>query len=474
MSGGQILTHHTNATKATDATDDQTGYLTRRRILKAATLGAAAAPLFSAQRLLAADAVALTPAQALAMAEARRPELLALLSRLIRIRSLSGESGDVAQGVVMDYLSALPYDVVESRDRPSHYAAHPDYMPPDPPGDGPFANVVARPRDSGSRYALFAHIDTHRVEDGWITDPYEPVIRGSRLYGLGAGDDKGGIAAMLVAAAALSEREGHAPVVISSHGKGGGSRGSLPVFQRMRETGEGIDAMLYVHPAETGRGLADIKHVVRGAFDFRLEVDGWEGQPLEIGLPDSALWDEGGDALAYLASFLDHLREGVLSGVEVNVGRLDAGTRPGGVPASARADLRLLFDGDHDWRTLFRAVQEEIDAYPRHETPDGRSFSITAEALGKRSNPGAVPWDAPETRALRDAIEAVKGRAPSSYPNHYGGDIRFPLRLLDAPSFGIGSLGGNFYGPNEWIDIDDLVRLVAVVILTVSNWTATQ
>ena len=72
------------------------------------------------------------------------------------------------------------------------------------------------------------------------------MIRGSRLYGLGAGDDKGGIAAMLIAAAILAERPGEAPIVISSHGKGGGSRGSLPVFQRMKESGEGIDRMLYV------------------------------------------------------------------------------------------------------------------------------------------------------------------------------------------------------------------------------------
>jgi acetylornithine deacetylase len=447
--------------------------LTRRRAIAAAALGAGALPLLNAHKLFAADPAALTPAEALAMAEERRGELLDLLSRLIRIRSLSGESGDVAQGVVMDYLSSLPYRVEESRDRPSHYADHAEYMPPDPPGDGPFSNVVARPARGGSNYALFAHIDTHRVEPGWITNPHEPVILGSRLYGLGAGDDKGGIAAMLVAAAALSEHEGLAPVVISSHGKGGGSRGSLPVFQRMREKGEGIDALLYVHPAETGRGLADIKHAVRGMLDFSIEVRGWEGEPLEIGLPDSALWDEGGDALGQLTQLIEHLKAGVLAGVDVNVGRLQAGERPGGVPASARADIRLLFDGDFTWRGLFEVITRELQDYASRSSRDSAlPYAVHAEALGRRSNPGAVPWDAPSTQALRNAIGAISGRAPKSYPNHYGGDIRYPLRLLGVPAFGIGSLGGNFYGPNEWIDIDDLVRLVAVVILTLSHWTA--
>ncbi|MEL7043788.1 MAG: M20/M25/M40 family metallo-hydrolase [Pseudomonadota bacterium] len=445
--------------------------LTRRGAIRAAVLGAGA-PMLKVAPLLAASVPPITPQQALAAAEERREELLELLSDLIRIRSLSGESADVAQGVVMDYLSAMPYTIEESRDRPSDYEDHAEYMPPSPAGDGPFSNVVARPAVAGSRYALFAHIDTHLIEDGWVSDPFEPVIRGSRLYGLGAGDDKGGIAAMLVAAAALSEREGLAPIVISSHGKGGGSRGSLPVFQRMNATNAGIDAMLYVHPAETGRGLADIKHAVRGVLDFSITVEGWQGQPLEIGLPDSALWHEGGNALVYLEKLLEHLGTTALSDVEMNVGRLEAGKRPGAVPDSARAEIRLLFDSRFTWRELLASVHSALEAFSPPGEQGGARYQARAASLGRHSNAGEVPWNAPSTLALRGAIESIKGRAPDSYPNHYGGDIRYPLRLLGAPSFGIGSLAGNFYGPNEWIDIDDLVNLVAVVILTISNWKA--
>lgn len=443
----------------------------RRRLLSLAALGAVTLPLGSPRGLLAAvDAIG--PADALAMAKSRRAELVDLLSRLIRIRSLSGESADVAQGVVMDYLGALPYRVEASRDRPSDFVDHAEYMPPNPPGDGPFVNVVARPETGGSAYALFSHIDSHLVEEGWITDPLEPVIRGSRLYGLGAGDDKGGVAAMLVAAAILAEAGGPSPIVICSHGKGGGSRGSLPVFQRLRDGGERVDGMLYVHPAETGRGLADIKHAVRGVLDFSLEVRGWEGEPLEIGLPDSALWRDGGDALVRLSELIEMLKAGVLAGVDVNVGRLEAGRRAGGVPASARAEIRLLFDGDYTWRGLMDAIRAEAAAVTTAGSASSQRYAVDARPLAMRSNPGAVPWDAPMTRDLRRAIESVTGRAPDAYPNHYGGDIRYPLRLLGAPSFGIGSLAGNFYGPNEWVDIDDLVRLVAVVVLTLSSWAS--
>lgn len=91
---------------------------------------------------------------------------------------------------------------------------------------------------------------------------------------------------------------------------------------------------------------------------------------------------------------------------------------------------------------------------------------------GYRTNPGKADWDAPESRILRQSITDITGRAPAAYPNHYAGDIRYPIRLLNVPAYGIGSLGGNFYGPNEWVDLDDLVRLVAVMIQTMSGWAA--
>ena len=76
----------------------------------------------------------------------------------------------------------------------------------------------------------------------------------------------------------------------------------------------------------------------------------------------------------------------------------------------------------------------------------------------------------PRSRVLRRSIEEVTGKAPKAYPNHYAGDIRYPIRLLGVPAYGIGSVGGNFYGPNEWVDVDDLVRLVAVLVQTLSGW----
>ncbi|MDA0681548.1 MAG: M20/M25/M40 family metallo-hydrolase [Proteobacteria bacterium] len=446
--------------------------LTRRTFLETATAGAAAWSLTRSQMLNAAESTSITAKEALALSEQRRTELVELLSQLVGVRSHSGESAAAAQEVVKSYLAKLPYDVESFADNPSRFAEHADFMPPEPPGDGPFVNVVAKPHEgNGARVALFAHIDSHVVESGWTTDPYDAVVDDGKLYGLGSADDKGGVAAMLVAAAALSDAGHPAPIVISHHGKGGGSRGSLPVFDRLKDSGKKLDAVLYAHPAETGRGLNDIKHVVRGVIDMTLTVDGWRGKQLEIGLPDSALWADGGDALDACWRAIDHLKDRMLPGTEVNVGKLDAGDRTGSVPDRARAEIRVLFDGDHTWQSLLDSMQTELNAFTSTLPKRNGTFRLSIESAGMRTNPGAVPWDSARCLVLRHAIEAVTGKAPSSYPNHYGGDIRFPIRLLNIPAFGIGTLAGNFYGPNEWVDIDDLVRLVAVLILTTSGWT---
>ena len=104
--------------------------------------------------------------------------------------------------------------------------------------------------------------------------------------------------ASLIAAAALCEAGEDPPLVISIHGKGGGSRGSLPVFERLSRSDNGLHAVLYSHPAETGNGLADVKHIVQGVLDLTLTVQGWAGEPLEIGLPESALWSEGASGIS--------------------------------------------------------------------------------------------------------------------------------------------------------------------------------
>ena len=444
--------------------------MTRRAFGRAGGVGLAWAmsPL-GARAFAAGQAVG---PDSIALAESHREDLRRLLMSLVAIRSHPGEPAAEAQRVVVDFLEPMTYRVEVSGDVPSRLADHPEFMPPNPPGDGPFVNVVGHPAgDHAAPIGIFAHIDTEVPGDGWTTDPYRATDVEGRLHGLGTADDKGGVAAMLVAAAALHESGGPLPTVMSLHGKGGGSRGSLPVFERLARQGVDFDAVLYSHPAETGRGLVDIKHEVQGALDLTLTVSGWRGRPLEMGGPESAPYREGGDALRACWGAIEHLRATVLAGHEVNVGILEGGDRIGAVPESARARIRILFRSDITWRQLLTALRAELDSFAAGLPAGSGAYAAALQQDGLATNFGTVDWESPASRQLRDAIDQVTGTTPRPYANHYAGDIRFPIRILGAETFGIGSLAGDFYGPNEWVDEDDLVRLTAVIIETVRRWS---
>ncbi|MBT5219446.1 MAG: M20/M25/M40 family metallo-hydrolase, partial [Woeseia sp.] len=126
--------------------------------------------------------------------------------------------------------------------------------------------------------------------------------------------------------------------------------------------------------------------------------------------------------------------------------------------------------GSHTWVALLESARLALSEFATSIHSSSATYQFTLDTVGYRTNPGAADWGIPVSRVLRDSIEGVTGRAPDAYPNHYAGDIRYPIRLLGVPAYGIGSIGGNFYGPNEWVDIDDLVKLVAVLIQTLSGW----
>ncbi len=124
--------------------------------------------------------------------------LVAFLQRLIRERSLSGEEGAVA-AQIENQMRALGFDDVW-RD-----------------ANGSVIGVIAGAR-SGPTLLLDAHCDTVGVAPGpsWQHDPFGAEVVGDRLYGRGASDMKGALAAMIYAAAALDRSQLAGRVAVSA------------------------------------------------------------------------------------------------------------------------------------------------------------------------------------------------------------------------------------------------------------------
>ena len=64
-------------------------------------------------------------------------------------------------------------------------------------GIGPSIYTELKGQEEGPTILMIGHMDTVDIMEGWETDPFTPVLDGNKVYGLGACDMKGGIAAIL-------------------------------------------------------------------------------------------------------------------------------------------------------------------------------------------------------------------------------------------------------------------------------------
>ena len=134
-----------------------------------------------------------------------------------------------------------------------------------------------------ARLLLFAHPDVEPVAglERWRHEPFAGATEDGRLYGWGVADDLAGVATMLGAVTAVRD----AGLAVR--------RGLLAASTPSKRSGLGIVALLdrghraegavYLHPAESGRGLAEIKAVTCGLLRFRLSV---AGRPADTSEPE--------------------------------------------------------------------------------------------------------------------------------------------------------------------------------------------
>ena len=125
--------------------------------------------------------------------------------------------------------------------------------------------------------------------DAWHSDPFVPIIRDGNLYGRGAADMKGSLAAMLVAAEDFlrdsPEHSGRIAFLITSDEEGVATHGTRHVVEQLLSRGERIDYCLVGEPSSE-ESLADVvKNGRRGSLNGTLRILGVQGH---VAYPEKA------------------------------------------------------------------------------------------------------------------------------------------------------------------------------------------
>ena len=138
-----------------------------------------------------------------------------------------------------------------------------------------YGEVKAANKDTKT-VLFYGHYDVQPPEplDEWITPPFEPEIRNNRLYGRGAGDNKGQLLAHVLAVKAILEKEGSVPINIKFvfEGEEEMGSGSLGTFVEKNKELLDADVVITSDGPIHDSGVYFVVFGVRGVMNFKLEL----------------------------------------------------------------------------------------------------------------------------------------------------------------------------------------------------------
>jgi acetylornithine deacetylase len=383
------------------------------------------------------------------------PDTVAWLQELVRVPSLLGQE-EPAQKLVEERLVDLGFQVSSVEPDAAAVAESADSGIPLLSYEGRRSLVAARRGSGGRSLLLNGHVDVVSEEpaDRWTKSPYGAEIENGRLYGRGACDMKGGIAAMLLA--------------VESAGDGTGDI----VFQSVIEEecgGNGSLAACLAGPSADGVVIAE---PTNGSMDLVAPGVIWARVTLEGRSRHASHADEGSNpietafavtsALHELETSLNAQPEPEFEGIEqpylLNVGALHAGDWPSMTPGRAELDVRLGFP----IRMKPAEAQARLADAVRRADPEAR-----VEFRGFRAQGYAFPADSPLVGLLSHCHQEVRGFPLSAEPARATTDLRY---FAGSQAVCYGPTGDGLHGVDEWVDLESIADVATVLALLIRRW----
>jgi succinyl-diaminopimelate desuccinylase len=365
---------------------------------------------------------------------AARPSVVDLATALIACPSVTPATGPVFD-CLESQLAPLGFEVIR-------------FVAGEAP-DGPVENLLAvRRGPEGSRHFAFAgHLDVVPPGEDWTSAPFAPEIRGDLLFGRGAVDMKGSIAAMVAAAAEIPAEAGTLSFVITGDEEGPARFGTLALIDRMREIGAIPDLCLVGEPTSVNR-LGDMAKIGRrGSVNVFLDVEGVQGHVAYPHLADNPV--------TRLVAMLTELKAIVLDegtdwfqASNLEVTDLTVGNPAHNViPAKASARISIRFNDLHTGQGLAERVAEVA---ARHGGT-ARAL-ISGEAF--LTQPGAF------SQLVSAAVEAETGIQPELSTSGGTSDARFLKNLSPVIEFGL--CNATMHKRDEAVAVADLDTLARI------------
>jgi succinyl-diaminopimelate desuccinylase len=315
------------------------------------------------------------------------------------------------------------------------------------PPHGPVENLYAIRGNTGRHFAFAGHLDVVPPGEGWHSAPFAPEIRGDLLYGRGAVDMKGSIAAFVAALDHIPQDAGTISLIITGDEEGPAIYGTRALIEHMQKRGTVPDLCLVGEPTSVN-ALGDMMKIGRrGSVNMWITVKGAQGHVAYPHLADNpipklvAILTEI-EAIT-LDTGTDWFQPSNIEITDITVGNPATNV----IPAKAQARLSIRFNDLHAGDGLVERLRVLVE-----------SSGGTLEAMVSGEAFLTPPGELSDT--IADCVQAVTGLRPE--PSTTGGtsDARFLSKICPVVEFGL--CNATMHKLDEAVAIADLDTLSAI------------
>ena len=318
---------------------------------------------------------------------------------------------------------------------------------------GDIENLFARIGTQAPHICFAGHTDV--VPEGasnWSSGPFAGEVRDGMLYGRGACDMKGAIAAFIAGAAdhlKAGAAKGSISLLITGDEEGPAIDGTVRVLEWMQANSHIPDFCIVGEPTNP-TALGDmIKVGRRGSVNMTLTVHGIQGHVAYPHRVDNPVHRLVRIAAALTAAPID-AGSAFFEPTSVQITSIDVGNAATNVvPASARLMLNIRFNERHSGAALAAWVRATAE---RHAERFDLEVSISGESF--------LTPVGPEIEALAAAIAEATGRQPKLDTGGGTSDARFIARYCPVAEFGL--VGQTMHQVDERVPVDELRDLARI------------
>jgi succinyl-diaminopimelate desuccinylase len=297
--------------------------------------------------------------------------------------------------------------------------------------------------------------------DAWSSDPFVPSYREGRIYGRGAADMKGSLAAMLVAAeefvAAHPDHRGSLAFLLTSDEEGPALDGTRVCCEQLQVLGQRLDYCIVGEPTSVDRVGDMIKNGRRGSLSGKLKIKGLQGHVAYPQLARNPV-HQAAPALAELAALQWDQGNDYFPATTFQISNIHAGSGVGNViPGEMVVDFNFRFSTESTPAGLKAKVQALL---ARHGLEYALDWTL-----------GGEPFLTPVgtlSAALTAAIQTETGLMPQLSTTGGTSDGRFIAKICPQV-MEFGPINASIHKIDEYLPADSLEPLKNIYRLTLES-----